>query len=92
MPPMLTVREEPEVQTVIDAAIAKYPRLDELWDGWKWRLSRDPTRDAVPLGSPPVAYIVKTADLTAYGLPTGMAILFTISDTEVNIVALKLPE
>ena len=37
-----TVREEHPARTTIDQEIATNPRLNDIYDGLKWRLARDP--------------------------------------------------
>lgn len=91
-PVLRSICEEDEVGALIDSKIKQYPRIDELWEGWKWRLSRDPFTDAVPVrGSNPPAFLIKSPDLTAYGLPSGMTILYTFNNECVYVVGLRIP-
>ncbi len=84
-----TIREEQSVESVIDDCIARCPRVEELWEGWKWRLSRGPTKDATAIDEERGIWMIKTpSDNSHYGLPT-IAILYRITATEVDILAIK---
>lgn len=39
---MRTVVEEKRVEESLDQVRARFPRLEEIFEGWKWRLSRAP--------------------------------------------------
>lgn len=84
---MRTIVESDDVKSIIDAAIKQYPRIEALWEGWKWRLSHDPSADAVKIDG---AFLIKSADLTTYLLPSGMTILYKYDDAEVEIISLRI--
>lgn len=76
--------EEHAVSAALEAAREKFPRLEEVWLGWTWRLVRNPLIEAVPVpGSKPQAYIVKSPDFGHYeGLPSALVILFVLPNDE----------
>jgi hypothetical protein len=86
-----TIRDEPAVSAAIDQLLKTYPRFDEEWMGWTWRLCRDPLRDAtrVPDIDPPT-YLIKTPDFSAYGLPGPVTILYEFDDDEIRFLAIKV--
>jgi hypothetical protein len=45
---MLTIREEPDVQSAVDDACERWERAAEAWDTVTWVLARDPAA-GVPL-------------------------------------------
>ncbi len=83
-----TVIENDGVREQIDAAKKKYPRIDDVWDAWIWRLARDPERDASPSGNG--LNLIKTADLSNYGLPEGIAFLYRFTEDEVTIISIRI--
>ncbi len=58
---MLTIREEPAVQTAVDDACERWERADEAWDTVTWVLARD------PLAGIPLTEGGKTRALTVEG-------------------------
>jgi hypothetical protein len=88
-----TIVEDDGVSIVLAAAREKYPRFDEVWEGWTWRLVRDPLIHAVPVpGSNPQAYVVKSPDVAHYGgLPAAVVILFTLPDANtIRVIAVNV--
>lgn len=83
-----TVIENVGVREQIEAAREKYPRIEEVWDAWLWRLARDPNRDAFPLGNG--LYSIKTTDLSNYGLPEGITLLYSFTEDEVTIISIRV--
>ena len=46
-PFLRTISEDSFIAAEIDRLKSKYDRFEEWWEyGWKWRLARDPLRDA----------------------------------------------
>jgi len=85
-----TITEEKAVSKEIDNAISKHKRLEDLWEAWKWRLSRDPKTDAICVAeTDPLMVIKSDPHNNNYGIPT-ITILYTFSDEEVNIMAVKI--
>jgi hypothetical protein len=86
-----TIIEEDDVAALIDQAAKSYPRIEEVWDAWKWRLARDPFRDATLLRDN--LYLIRTVpELTSYGLPSGITILYEPNDNEVHIKHIRIIE
>jgi hypothetical protein len=86
-----TIVEEEEVSDALKAAAKNYPRLRDFWEGWKWRLARGPEKDAYAVpGTDPQAYLIKTGDYSANGAPHSVTILYTFTDDEVHILAVKI--
>jgi hypothetical protein len=88
-----TIIEEVDVSAEIDTWKTKFPRLEDAWEAWKWRLARGPEIDAQRLaGFNPPAWILKTnSAIGYYGIPT-ITILYRFDDNQVNILAVKIVE
>jgi hypothetical protein len=85
-----SVTEEKRVSVEIDNATAKYPRFVDVWDSWKWRLSRAPQTDAVCIRETDNTMMIKSdPTLSHYGVPI-ITILYKFTDNEVNILAIKI--
>ena len=85
-----TIIEEPTVSNLIDGSIGKFPRLEDSWYAWKWRLSRDPQIDAICVpGSNAVMMIKSDPKNSSYKIPS-ITILYSYSDNDVIIIALKV--
>jgi hypothetical protein len=82
--------EENAVSAAIDAASAKYARAEEVFDGWKWRLSRDPDIGYPVPGTSPQLFVLRTDNLTYAGVPIFL-IAYTYTDTQVRILAVTVP-
>ncbi len=85
-----SIREEDEVSATYETASVLYPRLEQLWEAWKWRLARGPEEDAVKVtGTNPQAYLIKTWDFSEHGMPMSITILYTFDENEVQILSVK---
>ncbi|HSH86812.1 MAG TPA: hypothetical protein VK958_06110 [Methylophilus sp.] len=84
-----SIIESPEVEQALNEAVTTFPRINDLWEGWKWRLARGPQEDAVQITGTN-AWIIKTADYSEFGTPKSMTILFDFNEDEVNIISIKL--
>ncbi len=81
-----TIVEDGTAAQTITEAINAYPRLGAAWEGWKWRLARDPGRDASKLpGGNPQRFILKT--LTLPSVPS-LTIHYSFDENEVRIISL----
>src|SRR5258708_7120134 len=93
MPPFArTVREDPSVTAEFDRLAGIYPRFEDWWEsGWKWRLARDPLRDATAVpGSNPAAWLLKTSARHAdLGFPFTVTFLYTFDDNYVDLIAVR---
>jgi hypothetical protein len=85
--PARTIIESNDVSQILDDLRETYARFEEVWDGWTWRLCRDPLTDAVQVhGSNPQAFLIKFPDLSNYGFPPTVRVLYTFTDNELNIL------
>jgi hypothetical protein len=85
-----TIVEEPTATDALDRYRTEYERFDELWIGWTWRLARDPLAEAFQLpGIDPPAYLIKSGDLSRYGLPSSVTILYRVTEDEVIIISVR---
>ena len=62
----------------------QHQRFTDLWEGWKWRLARNPLQDAVAISGKPNWWIIKTIDWTGAGIPN-VLILYRVTPDEVYI-------
>lgn len=85
-----TIRESNDTEIEINAAIntGRYPRFEELWEGWKWRLAHNPEIDSVKFGRN--TQLIRSADLTSYELPSGMTMLYTFDEDYVDIISIRI--
>jgi hypothetical protein len=88
-----TIVEEHAASGSLDAARQKYPRFEEFWEGWSWRLARNPAVHAysIPDVTPP-AYLIKSPDLSQYGLPHSVTILYRFDAEQVSILGVKIAD
>lgn len=84
-----TIIESELVAKRIDSAAKEAPRLYELYEGIKWKLSRNPTgsTNVVDLGDG--WYMAKTYSWAPGGLPS-ITVLYRVNDHEVIIESSKI--
>lgn len=83
-----TIRESHRATAVLSKAAGEYHRVEDLWDGWKWRLARDPRRDATPIPDvEPTTYLIRTA---LFPDAPELTILFTYDEDYVDIIAIRV--
>jgi hypothetical protein len=63
----------------------KFPRLEDLWRGFEWRLARDPGIGVPVPGSVPTLCVVKTRDSSVPGVPT-VLVLYTFDTTVITVL------
>ena len=80
--------EERSVSTAIDRAISKYPRIQEEFEGLKWRLSRAPEDGYCIPGSKPPFYIFKI-EPPIEEVPL-IAVLYQYDENQVKIRAIRI--
>lgn len=86
-----TVRESPKVQGVFQYLERKSPRFEQLWDGWSWRLARDPFTDATPVpNTSPQEYLIKTPPLSIYGVPHTLTFRYTVTNEVVDLIDVRM--
>lgn len=83
-----TIREEHCVSEAIDKAKSKYPRIDEVFDGLKWRLARDPESGFELPNTDSPKYLIKP-DPPLKNLPI-ITILYEFDAFQVNILDVKI--
>jgi hypothetical protein len=87
-----SIREEKEFSAAMEAAGTKYPRLEDWWMAWSWRLARMPSVDAIVVpGSTPQAYMLKTDVYDVYGAPPPSTLLYRFDDQFVDMIDVKFP-
>jgi hypothetical protein len=86
-----TIIEEPIAEQELAELHRAYPRFEAFWLGWSWRLARRPDLNAVKVpGSDPPSFMVKSGDLTPYGLPAAVTILYRYTDDEVIVQGVRI--
>lgn len=84
-----TIVEEHFAAHVIDNAIKRYPRVAEVYEGWKWRLSHDPDIGFPVPGSDPPAFVLHTFPWRLDGVPE-LRLLYTFDATSVHILSVEV--
>lgn len=83
-----TVIEEELVERRIEQAISKAPRLNEMWDGIKWRLARNPEKgQLLEVGND--YYAVKSITWAPGGVPS-ITVVYRFDDEYVYIEGSKI--
>lgn len=84
---MRTIVEEHVVSANIDQAIVKHPRLEDVYQGIQWRLSREPQNGYQLPGATPETYLFKiTTPLPTY--PT-ITLLYRYTVEEVTVLNIR---
>ena len=84
-----SVVESNQAQEAIDTAMKTYPRLNQLYEGLKWRLARRPAESGVKISRLHNKYILKTLDWSSYGVPV-VRVIYSFTDNEVEILAIDI--
>ncbi len=85
-----TIVEDDSVVAEIAKQCTLNQRFEELWDGWKWRLARDPISDSVEIDGQQGARLVKSDPRNvAYGLPT-LTLVYTYDENEVVVLRMRI--
>ncbi len=82
-----TIIESHVAEKTITEAINAYPRLEDAWEGWKWRLARDPERDATMLEGPPKRLVIKTP---VFPSVPPITIHYHFDEKEVTIISIRI--
>jgi hypothetical protein len=82
-----TIVEEIVVTEKIDAVLPNIPRLEEVIDGLKWRLSREPERGYSLPGENPPKYLYKI-DPPATNFPM-VTVLYEFDENEVHVLDIR---
>ncbi len=83
-----TIIEQPEVSAILDSEIKAFPRLKELFDGLKWRLSRQPEAGYAVSGTSPPVFVVRSQLWP--GFPGRLILEYRSTENEVTIIKAKL--
>lgn len=81
---MRTVRQEPEVDAIVDFAAERWTRGQDAWDAVTWALARDP-EVGVPVTQSGRTRAFTLAGAVSVGLPT-TTVIYILSDEFVTIV------
>ncbi len=84
-----TVIEENAVSEAIDQAKARYNRIDDLYEGLKWRLARQPDDAHVPIPDVEGFHTIKTIRWLIEGVPVIQAV-YRITDDEIIITSIRI--
>jgi hypothetical protein len=86
---MRTIVEEQIVQEKIDSARKKFKRLDDIYNGLSWRLSREP-ESGVSIGKrSPNIFLAKIDPAGDVDLP-GILVIYSYNDDHVNILDMRI--
>lgn len=83
-----TIVETPQVAADRDAAQLRYPRFEEAWEGWTWRIARGPDGLYAVPGFPNFYIFKSHSGFSHYGVPE-TKVLFRILDANtIEVTAL----
>ena len=88
-----TIIEQPLVSASIQRAKGEFPRIEEMFDGIKWALARNPIRGAVKIksGETVLGYVVRTTSWKAGRVPSIVA-TYQITENEIIIEGVAIRE
>lgn len=84
-----TIREAEDIEPTLRAASEKYPRIEEVWEGWKWRLARGPQAGYKLPGATPTMYLIKSEGSETLQIPA-LTILYAFDDDHVDIHSVRI--
>jgi hypothetical protein len=82
-----TVVESAEVSTLLDAETKRHERLQDLFDGLKWRIARDPEAGYSVPGTRPALCVIRSDD--ALGLPV-LVLAYTFDADQVVVIGARV--
>ncbi len=86
-----TIYECPQVVLDRDAAQARFPRFEEAWEAWTWRIARGPDWSFAVPGFQNYYMFKSNPAFAAYGVPM-TTILYQVADTntiEITSICLR---
>lgn len=86
--PLRTICENKLVSQTIDEAIKQFPRVEEAFDGLKWRLSREPEKGVKLLSTNPGKYLFKT--IPSENNIQSITVLYEFDNNNVTILDIKI--
>lgn len=92
-PKLRTIIEQQLVTAALKRAKQEYPRIDELFEGIKWMLARNPTYGASPVrhNEVIVGYVRRNKAWKGGRIPA-ITITYTVTDNEVTVEAITIRE
>jgi hypothetical protein len=79
--------EEKRVGDEISRLKKKHSRIEEVFEGLKWVLAKNPERGVLIPGMNPPRYLIKTAKFNIQGVPS-ILIVYNFTADDVNIEAI----
>lgn len=88
-----TIIEQQLVSASIQRAKSEYPRIEEMFDGIKWALARNPIRGAVKIksGETLIGYVIRTTSWRAGRVPS-VTTTYRITENEIVIEGIAVRE
>ena len=86
--PLRTICEDKSVSQTIDEAIKLSPRIEEAFDGLKWRLAREPENGVKLQGTNPEKYLFKITPLIK-NIPS-ITVLYEFNNHTVTILSIRI--
>lgn len=89
-PPARTIVEEKLVAKRLDQSKEEYPRLEEVFEGIKYRLAREPFKGATRVpNTKPIRYVIKTNPWKIGRVPS-VSVVYRVNKQDVLIEALAI--
>jgi hypothetical protein len=84
-----TIFESQEAQAVLDLARETYPRFDDGWLSWTWRLARNPLIGAFEVESG--RYLFKSySEFKKVGVPETIILYRIVDENSIEIIHVKV--
>ena len=83
-----TIRESHQAAKDRDAAQAKFPRFEEAWEGWSWRIARGPDAAFAVPGFPNFYLFKSHGGFAQYGVPQTTILYKIVDDDTVEVFGL----
>ena len=84
-----TICESHDVEQAIAAARSHFPRIEEIIDGWKWRLAREPESGYRLPGHNPATYLMRSAGAPELGIPS-ITFLYRFDEDRVDLLRVRI--
>jgi hypothetical protein len=84
-----TIIEDQRVENALAKLKRKHSRIEDVFDGLKWVLSRHPERGVKIPGHNPDVFLIKTLEYDISGVPT-LVVLYRFDADTVTIEALSV--
>lgn len=92
-PKLRTIVEQPLVTAALKRAKEEYPRIEEMFDGIKWKLARNPVHQATKVlnGEVLLGYVLRTISWKAGRVPS-LTVVYRVTEDEIFVEALTIRE